>query len=95
MYLYSINVFRDWIPHAVNLVEFLSINPHGELEDIPIQSPFSLQSKDELLRGINLLLLLDAAIIKSWHKPHDEWIKWIERLKHVFEKKNWKILGIL
>ena len=72
MYLYSINVFKDWIPHAINPVKFLSISLYGELEDVLIQSPFPLQSKDELLRWVDLLLPLDAAIMKSWHKSHDE-----------------------
>ena len=65
MNLYVDILFRDWIPHAVNLIKFLSISPHGEPENVPIQSPFPLQSKDKLLRGENLLPPLDVAIIKS------------------------------
>ena len=86
MNLYVDILFRDWIPHAVNPVEFMLISPHGEPKDVPIQSLFPLESKDELLRGADLLPSLDAAIMKSWHKSHDEWIKWNVKLSLVFEK---------
>ena len=81
------------MPTPANRDGFISISPFGEANCVPPQSLFPLSSKKELLLGEELLPPLDLVIMKSWNKPHFEWIKWIEKLSHKFEN-DWKTMGI-
>ena len=93
VFFLNVNIFmkliyyyvRDWIPLPTDRNGFLSITPIGEFEVEPSLLSFPLSHKDELLQEIKLQSPLDTPIMKSWHKPHDEWIKWIDRLTPYFE----------
>ena len=81
------------MPTPANRDGFLSISPFGEADGVLPPSQFPLSSKMELLLGKELPPPPDLAIMKSWHKPHYEWIQWVERMSWKFES-DWKTMGI-